>query len=722
MAFVSLGTKTAIALSVVLASSGVATAIELSNQTLARLVEGKVTAAGMVVDLFAASVMPALDFGDEDAIALEFKKLGGNKDIIYAAVFRPGESAPVFELGESKLRPPAPPQLDRTRTTHDDIEVARVLEGPDDKALGNLVVRLSLAPENERFVAARKRIFEFTALLTLIAGALVIVIARRVVTVPLRDLSHAARRLEAGSAEQVVVRADDEIGQLGRAFNAMSAAIVDREQRLAELNRELMRLLDSMRQAILVFGEGGLLSAVKSRQAEVMFERSEVEGLRVQDLLFPGSEHDVGRAAFEEWLGVAFAIPVERWTEVAELSPLEVLLDGGERERILSLDFRPVDANGRVEKILLLASDETEKRALERTVRERDEEHEKQMAAMRRLVAGGGQLLVSVLDRARERLAGCDDLVQTTEGMLETSFVEQLFSHAHSVKGEARAFDLSLLESGAAELEDFLAILRGRIREGRAPQVSEVRPELLRRIATAREAVSGAATMLVQASPIGAAILEQVTVQRGDVERLLALAGKRPDEVGKLVNRLASRPFGETLLGLAEAVPRWAIREGKRARIDILGKEVVVPPRVAAVLPDVMTHLVRNALAHGIEPTSDRVASGKEEVGTIRIAAEETSSGPEFTVEDDGRGLDEVALRMKAKELGIAESDTARLAFARGLSTADLGALAGHGVGLGAVETDLASVGYAVTLQDGGSGLRVKLSPRPGSNAPKVIA
>lgn len=712
MAFVSLGTKTAVALSVVLAASGVATAIELSNQTLARLVEGKETAADMVVDLFAASVTPALDFGDEDSLAAEFKKLGANKDIVYAAVFRPKESSPTLEIGDVKLRPPTPPQFETTRTTRGDIEVMRILAGPDEKTLGNLIVRVSLAPENERFIAARRRIVEFTVLLTLIAGAIVIVIARRVVIVPLRNLSHAAKRLEAGSAEAVLVRANDEIGQLGSAFNAMSSAIVDRERRLAELNRELIRLLDSMRQAILVFGEGGALAAIRSHQAEVIFGKQEFEGLRVQDLLFPGNSGGVARAAFEEWLAVAFSIPAARWSDVAELAPVEVVLDSTATERFLSLDFRPVEANGRIEEIMLLASDETEKRALQRAVRERDEEHEKQMAAMRRLVAGGGQLLVSVLERARERLSACSELLGAAPNTIEASFVEQLFAHAHSVKGEARAFDLSLLEAGASALEDYLAILRGRIREGRAPLLREVHAELHGRIEAAREAVSGAATMLVEASPIGAAILEQVTVQRGDVERLLKLAGTRPDEIGKLVTRLASRPFGETLLGLAEAVPRWAFREGKRARIEIDGKSVVVPPRLAALLPDVMTHLLRNAVAHGIESPGDRVAASKDEVGLIRIAARETAHGPAFTVEDDGRGLDEHALRAKGAELGLTERDAARLALERGLSTATVGTLAGHGVGLGAVENDLASVGYAITLHNGTTGLRVELSPR----------
>jgi chemotaxis protein histidine kinase CheA len=311
-------------------------------------------------------------------------------------------------------------------------------------------------------------------------------------------------------------------------------------------------------------------------------------------------------------------------------------------------------------------------------------------------------------------------LLDAADGALEASLVDALFELAHSVKGEARAFDLAALDARAAELEDYLAILRGRLREGQKPAVGEVRVALQERLVGTRDAVSNASVMLVEASPIGAAVLHQVTVQREDVERLLALTEGRRDEIGRVAARIASRPFGEALLGLVEAAPRWAVREGKRVIIEVEGRDVLVPPELARVLPDVLMHLVRNALAHGIEPVSERLAAGKRDVGVVRVTCTPGSiagkSGPSITVEDDGRGLDRGAILREARLLGATGGanggdDASRLAFEPGLSTAAASTLAGHGVGLGAARSDLARAGYAVELTTRPTGLRVSIEP-----------
>jgi chemotaxis protein histidine kinase CheA len=296
--------------------------------------------------------------------------------------------------------------------------------------------------------------------------------------------------------------------------------------------------------------------------------------------------------------------------------------------------------------------------------------------------------------------------------------VEELFQHAHSVKGEARAFDLSLLETAAARVEDLLDILRGRLRDGKLVTVEEVRNELSLRIEETLSAVSGTSAMLVEASPIGEAILAQVTVQRGDVEELLALLGNRTDAVGRVVTRIASRPFGELLLALVDSVPRWAERDGKRARLEVDGREVLVPPALARVLPDVMTHLVRNALAHGIELATSRYEVGKPEVGLIYVSCQTTLEGPVLTVDDDGQGLDEQAIAAQATLLGLPSAQAADAVFAQGLSTANASDLAGRGVGLAAVAADLATVGYTVALGPSPhGGVRVSMTPGPSDRA-----
>ena len=87
----------------------------------------------------------------------------------------------------------------------------------------------------------------------------------------------------------------------------MAVAIDDREARLAAANRRTQELLDHMRQAIVVFGAGGVVEGAGSRQAADVFGLTELGGRKVQDLLFPEARaSNVEARAFVEWLALAF--------------------------------------------------------------------------------------------------------------------------------------------------------------------------------------------------------------------------------------------------------------------------------------------------------------------------------------------------------------------------------------------------------------------------------
>jgi sensor histidine kinase regulating citrate/malate metabolism len=119
--------------------------------------------------------------------------------------------------------------------------------------------------------------------------------------------------------------------------------------------------------------------------------------------------------------------------------------------------------------------------------------------------------------------------------------------------------------------------------------------------------------------------------------------------------------------------------------------------KLARVLPGVLAHLVRNAVAHGIEAPEEREASGKPRVGTIRIAG--GGGDVAVVVEDDGRGVDEELVRARAESMQLPLAEYEDLIFEPGLSTrASVDGLAGRGVGLDAVRSALAEAGYAVSF------------------------
>jgi chemotaxis protein histidine kinase CheA len=296
------------------------------------------------------------------------------------------------------------------------------------------------------------------------------------------------------------------------------------------------------------------------------------------------------------------------------------------------------------------------------------------------------------------------------------------------VKGEARAFDLGELAEAMGTLEQQLRGAREAFvspRTSRAEMKATTGSGSLREaIATGFEAgkrmIARAAELFVQVSPHGKDALDRVTVKKSDVRRLVELTGPRDDELGKVVARIAARPFGESAIILAEKVPTWAEEQKKRARLILSGRETLVPAELAKVLGGVLTHLVRNAIAHGIESPSQRELDGKNPVGQITLTCEETPDGPFIVLEDDGQGLALAEIEARARAAGIwREGARAEdMIFTPNFSMKDDATdAAGLGVGLAAARTDLERVGYGLSAaprDGGGTRFLVKKTNRKG--------
>lgn len=716
----SVATRLALATVLVVALASAAAAWELARNERGRLIDAKRVAAGMVVDLLVGALAPALDFDDEDGARQAIEGLRSNPDVVRAVAWSAESTAPLAELGAAGgATPAARPAEDAVRVGDDAIEVERVVRGTDGASLGHVAVRFSLAPENAQLATARQRIALGGLAFSVIVAALLIAMARRTVVAPLARLTAATRALERGERVRVGVGSGDELGRLAAAFDAMTDAIVEREELLDAARGRLQELFDHMHEAIVVFGPGGALGEERSRRAAEIFGPACAEGASVVDVLYPPtSAAPVEREAFAEWVGVAFDAEGE-WAELAGLAPSEVTLGrGGDEERTLALAWVPVLVGGAVERVMLLAKDVTQERRLELAVAARDREHARQIAVMRRLLAGGGQLFVRFLEGSRRRLDSAFDLLADDVSELDAAAVEAIFQRVHTLKGEARAFELTSLERDLAAVEVLLGELRIPSRRSELFADPETLATLRSVLVRARTLLDSAEETFVAESPIGRAVLEQVTVRRSDLERLASLTAGAPAELREVVGRLAARPFGELVTGLVEDVPRWAERLGKSARVELEGREVAIPTELANALGPALGHLARNAVVHGIEAPEERERLGKVAVG--RVLIECALPGPVIRVEDDGAGLDEGALSARGDALGRGDQAATEAVFVPGISTAArVDELAGWGVGLGAARAELEGAGYEIAASHvAGSGARFEIRPIRDRRAP----
>lgn len=151
-----------------------------------------------------------------------------------------------------------------------------------------------------------------------------------------------------------------------------------------------------------------------------------------------------------------------------------------------------------------------------------------------------------------------------------------------------------------------------------------------------------------------------------------------------------TQPFAQVCEGFDRAVRDLARTGAKEVRLVIEGGEVEVDREVGRRAREALLHLVRNAIDHGIESPAQRATRGKEPQATLRLSAALVGAHVAISVSDDGRGLDEAAIRTRAEQLGLPPpTDRAALVAmvtAAGFSTKrDVSEVSGRGVGLDVV-------------------------------------
>jgi two-component system chemotaxis sensor kinase CheA len=169
-------------------------------------------------------------------------------------------------------------------------------------------------------------------------------------------------------------------------------------------------------------------------------------------------------------------------------------------------------------------------------------------------------------------------------------------------------------------------------------------------------------------------------------------------ELQDVAMRTRMVPVSKAVPGLQRAVRELARARGKQARLEVLGGETELDRRVLDQLTEVLLHLVRNAVDHGIESPAERLAAGKDPEAIIGLEAAQSRSEAIVVVSDDGRGIDLGRIREKARRSGgpqheISDDEALSLIFAPGFSTStQIDEISGRGVGLDVVRTRLEAI------------------------------
>lgn len=244
------------------------------------------------------------------------------------------------------------------------------------------------------------------------------------------------------------------------------------------------------------------------------------------------------------------------------------------------------------------------------------------------------------------------------------------------------------------------------------------RCEELRRAVThgSGSAAPGALALLERLAPVEAMLVRLRAAMDDDHAQLQRVSG----ELGEGIRAIRLLPLANIFRQFPRMVQELARTQGKPVELVIEGEDVAADRRILEEIRDPLMHLLRNAIDHGIEPADERARAGKPAVGRIGLRARRTESAIEIVVDDDGRGLDEAAIRQAALEGGLESAATLAamtpaqqraLVLRAGLTTTrQVTDVSGRGIGLDVVREAVERMKGSLALDSApGRGLALTL-------------
>ena len=201
-------------------------------------------------------------------------------------------------------------------------------------------------------------------------------------------------------------------------------------------------------------------------------------------------------------------------------------------------------------------------------------------------------------------------------------------------------------------------------------------------------------------------VQQNLSIQLGEADAALIQQARMNRELQQNLLRVRMVPLHSISERLYRVVRQAGRDLNKRAQLDIRNGDLELDRGVLEKVVAPIEHLLRNAVAHGLESSEARAAAGKPEFGEIRIDAHQEGNEMVLSIMDDGAGLNLNRIREKARALNLlsagvdpSDSHLAQMIFIPGFSTAEqVTEVAGRGVGMDVVKNEITSLGGRIEI------------------------
>jgi len=457
------------------------------------------------------------------------------------------------------------------------------------------------------------------------------------------------------------------------------------EKQIPQSNQNMETILHNVQQALLAFNQNGDSNGICSKAALDIFGIDPV-GKNISEIL---RLHHNASESVQEWFKLLFQelLPFE------DVKPLGPKSFEKHQDRFIELDYQPIrDEQGKLIKILVIGTDKTEERYLQRIATE-EEDFVKMMIA---IMQNKSFFFQFILD-TRKKISDLRSRLLKPAQIFDT---EDAFRLVHTIRGNSSLYKFSAISIITDQLEKILSELRS------------THPDHY-------------AELLI---PFGPALDKIEKVLKGFLNEHKDVIGSIEDLDGKekyISNKkicsmalLIKREYGENSLLYLEFLADFVLNpihqyfekfkqmiENMATQKNKIIKYTTVPSDIK-ILDDAykalflsLVHAFRNAIDHGIESKNEREELGKNPVGAIKVSFNTTENNKIIIrINDDGRGLDLEKIRSLtvAKELLSAAEleqinlhDIQQFVFQPGFSTNEKMQFSGRGVGLDAIKYEV---------------------------------
>lgn len=485
---------------------------------------------------------------------------------------------------------------------------------------------------------------------------------------------------------------------------------------LRSKTQDIHNMLQNMPQGVLTVTKGSSIHPEYSAYLETIFETRDIARRNVMALVFDQSSLDANalsqvQAAMDSCLGEEI-MNFDFNTHLLVQAFDKTMPDG--RVKSLALSWSPIgDRQGNIEKLMLCVRDVTELKRLE-----------KESQARKRELEIIGEILAVSQEKFNEFIESANTFIDDNRRLIKQApdkridTINLLFRNMHTVKGNARTYALLYLTNLVHVTEQAYEDLR------KHDDLPWDQDALLRQLDALQAMLTHYAhlndVVLGRKGPGRRGQVEKfLMVDKDQLQRALGMLAEVDTEdqmamrqvmthLGRTLNMVGTEPMEEVLLGPLGALPSLAAELGKRApAVHIDDHGIMIRTQISGLVSNLFTHLLRNAIDHGLESPEERATHGKQPQGRIDIDLSVDDNRLLICLRDDGRGLALAKIRQRAIAQGIlqegqpcAPQDIAQLIFRSGFSTADqVTEVSGRGVGMDAVRGFLAREGGHIEIR-----------------------